>query len=96
MPCRDDYGPCDYTDSQQLDKVTEMLCALCTAIEQYHPDGPIQQDAGAIPGLREWWNEHKRRDEAEKAKIERKRKAEEFKQNALNKLTQEERDALGL
>lgn len=122
MPCQDDYREdCDPEDlkkanekikqqKKQLDEVTAMLYAICEVIERHHPDSPIQQSAGGINGLREWWDKHKKLDEAEQER-KRKRVAEDaikvaiiaakreeraLARAALKKLTPAERKALGL
>ena len=47
-----------------LHKRTEMLCALCGIIEVHFHDTIID----SVPGLREWWESHKKWDEARKKK----------------------------
>ena len=91
----------------KLDGLTRMLCELCAIVEKCHPDGPVNQLAGDIKGLRVWWTEHKRRDEKRKAgealvkaekeaRAEAKRTKDELRQTAISKLTSAERKALGL
>lgn len=60
--------PCTYTGSlegdarlatseanQKLTEVTQMLCALCTHIEENYEDDII----GEVPKTNKWWKEHK-------------------------------------
>lgn len=61
--------------------VAEILCAVCTAAEK---DGLLAEprpNVLAVPGLIEWWQEHKARDE-KKAKLEKKEAAYQRKLKA--------------
>ena len=61
---------------QELDRVTRMLCEVCTQLEQNAP-----RTLAEVPGLADWLEEHKvldqqrRAAEAEKAADEQARKA---------------------
>ena len=90
MPCQDDYPREDLRP--KLDNLAQMLCALCDDLDATQRNSHIVR----IPGLKGWWVEHKRRDGA---RIERERKMElnrGFARSGLDKLTHEEREALGL
>ena len=100
MLCRD-AGPDNYWPiecprcNERADKLTRVACDLARTIEANM--GVIQDTTSALSKeTRDWWREHKeadrRREEAE-AKARRIRKV---KQEALGKLTPEERKALGL
>lgn len=106
MPCSDGGWPAraesyerQSSETQaRLDNVTRLLCELCTHLE----DAKRSDLFASVAGLKGWWEAHKRRD-AERREIERQveeaaaaelRKIELGKQ-ALNKLTNEEREALG-
>ena len=90
---------------KELDKVTRLLCATLREIENNKLKGPVitgklmPEAFLQIEGLEEWWNEHKKWDELRLIREEAKRKEAE-KQNlikaALNKLTDKEKEALGL
>lgn len=91
----------------KLDNLTRMLCDLCTVVEKCHPDGPVNQMAGDVKGLRVWWDTHKKKDEARKArealaKADKERKEQAtydkaaLRQSGIEKLTLAERKALGL
>lgn len=67
-------------DRAALNNVTRMLCALCERSET--------TTIHAVPGLTSWWNLHQANDE--------KRRKRELRERALSKLTQEEKEALGL
>jgi hypothetical protein len=88
MPCRDD----DYDPAREyrarIDRLTDAFCSVCTVIEKAGLDIPA--------GARSVWLAHKKADaariERENAEGERKR----LREDGLKKLTQAERDALGL
>lgn len=111
MPCNDGGWPARAESYERqsgetqakLDNVTRMLCEICTVIEEHHPDSAIQQSAGAINGLRGWWDKHQKLDAKRREKERQLAEAAaaelsrvELAKQALNKLTYEERKALGL
>jgi len=79
-----------------------MLCGICTIldmVETIGQPGIIQ----TVPGVYDWWTQHKLDDEKEKQKEveklkdkEKRRGEEVLKVNALAKLTKKERRLLGL
>lgn len=109
MPCRDG-GP-DINDvripldldivarnkrqQEKIDNLTRMLCSLCSTIGYHvgsHPSEAIVVGCNVlqiekIPGLRKWWTEHQEFDKQRLAKA---------KQSALAKLTDDEKEALGV
>lgn len=98
-------------NKKELDKVTRLLCATLRRLETEHnknlksagysySDLYLPDDyADEIEGLKEWWTEHKKWDELRLIREEAQRKEVE-KQNlikeALSKLTDKEKEALGL
>lgn len=102
MPCRcDDFGPApepvipkkkiphDLGDPT-YDELEAMLCGLCSAIEKHGALRFVDQVDWKEAGVTQkkfysWWKAHKEED--------RKRR---LKETALNKLTYEEKKALGL
>lgn len=114
MPCRDYYPTEDYTgplrtkideQKRRLDNYAKMLCGLCGKIER--TSGISTYTIDSVPGLRDWWEDHKEQDRKrilkereEEIKREAKRNAklekERLKKLALSKLTDEERNALGI
>lgn len=93
MPCNDGMvlgSQPDYETRRRLDHVTSLLCSVLGAWEA---NG---LDINFTPGLAKWWEQHKEVDRQriarEQAEAERQRKAQE----ALSKLTEEERRILGL
>lgn len=47
-------------------------------------------------GLKEWWRKHQEQDAARQAREEHKKRMKKVADRAYNKLTKEEREALGL
>lgn len=90
--------PCTYDDGgayerEQRQKLTQMLCYVCTQYEQ-----GVRWDI-ALNGndvLAAWWVAHKQADERRAAQEAADREAEEYRRRGLAKLTPNERAALGL
>jgi len=89
MPC--ESGP-SYDPSGDLDKVTRILCGVLRKLSDYEISPNKLLDAEG----QEWWQEHQaqdaRREAAERAAQER----EQRRQDALAKLSPEEKSLLGL
>lgn len=98
MPCNDwGSGPgptIDYTREnalkKRLDRVTNLLCGLMTALDAalYDAKGNSHEDDEAVdavdqamrrPALQKWWAEHQAEDR-ERAKVERRNKEIERRQ----------------
>lgn len=98
MPCRDDGAELyeERHENRQLrernDKLAQMLCSLCSFLESNRYTHVFKY----ISGLSEWWAEHKRIDALRMAKEKAEREKVWLKNKALAKLTQEERQVLGL
>lgn len=97
MPCSD--GPWPDRELSELrqrnDKLAQMLCGVCNALEKDIGKGG-RWFIDIVPGLGKWWDEHKKQDAA---RIEREKYEEQqcnLKKSALQKLSLEERKALGL
>lgn len=96
MPCADpDPHRTEREIQARLDKVTRMLCDLCTNLDTLDY-GIAETCRMPINGLSEWWEAHKQRDKIRVIHEENMRKREEVKKTALSKLTWEERQTLGL
>lgn len=101
MPCRDDDVPDnrDHTIAllrTQNDKLAQLLCSLCKALEIYGTDFPHVLKMERAEELSKWWIEHKKRDAARKhAENELQRKARQ-KKELLAKMSDEELELLGL
>jgi len=61
MPCTYD-GP-NPSYKEELDKVTNYLCAMCYWLEEYHNEIWIRALNYDTSGLSEWWAAHKEADE---------------------------------
>jgi hypothetical protein len=91
MPCRtDDYDT--YGElKKEADKIADLLCTLCYDIETLNMVGYKFPKKVKV-----WWDDHKVADEKRRKLEEESRKVAEIKQEALAKLSIEERKALGL
>lgn len=96
MPCRsDDYCESDEEISKlnkKISQLEDMLCSVCTVLDSVNVQVP--------PTAIVWWENHKQMD-AMRKKWEEERKIRELKvkelrNSALEKLTKDERDVLGL
>lgn len=101
MPCLSSQGMGsgeDYEARRKVEKLEAMLCALIrmTGLEAAL-EGADWQNAG-VGGqeLRAWWQEHQQKDAARKERERLAAEAEARREEALAKLTEEERVALGL
>lgn len=95
MPCRYDYGSssdCSQTE-RRLDKVTELLCSLCTKLEKQESFNNILK---TNKSLAIWWEEHQEKDRKEARRKAKELERNKLKTKALSKLTIEERKILGL
>jgi hypothetical protein len=84
----------------RIDNVTRLLCGVMYEVESTDISTELIKN---VSGLSEWWTEHKRmdalREENERKMKEQKRLEKEqkrIKEAALNKLSEEEKRALGL
>ena len=89
--------------NKRLDFVTNLLCGICKVLEKQNRDTSIF----IVPGLTEWWADHKKKDEERKRredlkkrlnaeKIRKQEGMERRKASILKKLSKEERQILGL
>jgi hypothetical protein len=101
MPCRycpDESGSTrvEYRDNPEtkklLDKVTALLCGLLTHMNFKERNIQLAKNSR----LKAWWVEHQKQDKARLERQRNKREHEKTKKNALNKLTDKEKKALGL
>lgn len=108
MPCRsdgyEDYARPSSPRGADREMLESTLCGLFTFLEKnkvpvlnevldnldYKEMGVSRKEVEA------WWREHKREDENRRRREERARKKEELKNQALSKLTNEEKKALGI
>ena len=104
MPCRDD-GPSDSeVVSSQHKRIILLEAFLCGVLrsairirklEEIIKHIDYNEGGFTVEELIKWWENHKKKDEERKAEEARIKKQKELKKKALNKLTEEERRALG-
>lgn len=99
MPCRD-YSSDDWGVSSsapklkaQMDKLARIACKAMEALEK---DGRADFLLLEDDEVRDWWLEHKEADRKERARVAELQRREAVKQEALNKLSDEEKELLGL
>ena len=99
MPCYDGSGP-SYSDTfemQQMKARNDLLARVaCRALTELEDNGIADLLLLRDDETREFWIKHKEFDRARKAEEEKKLRLEELKKTALAKLTNEEREALGI
>lgn len=91
MPCNDGCGPTTY-DIRNAN-AANLLCRLMTKIEK---EGLYRQFVPKDSALEDWWNWHKQEDDKKLAEERSRLQRGKLKAQALNKLTEEEREALGI
>ena len=90
MPCRyDDFGESDRQKQAELDKLTRMLCEVLIFTKDYVSIKFSKE-------TEDWWETHKKLDDARKAEKAKEKIRALIKKNALAKLTKEEKRELGL
>jgi hypothetical protein len=103
MPCRsyeDDYRSGEPTDSWQYkelkannDKLARIACkAMTELVKSGYADFLVLKD----DEVREWWEQHQEADRKAREKEERKQQRTKLRRQALKKLSEEEKIALGL
>lgn len=99
MPCRDyesdtwDYSSENRQLKKQADRLARIACKAMTALsEMGKEDFLLLQD----DEVREWWQAHQEADRKEKARIAEKERRERIKADALARLSDEEKELLGL
>lgn len=106
MPCRDyeiSYNSPSYTETrlkEQCDRLARIACKAMTALEaDGHADFLLLKD----DEVREWWLQHKEADrirqeeEARKrAEAAEKKRLKKLKKELLDRLTEDEKKALGI
>lgn len=96
MPCMSYDDRPDYSDREwktKTDKLARIACkAMTELVEQGKADFLILRD----DEVREWWEQHQEADRKAREKEERKQQKAKLRRQALLKLTEEEKIALGL
>lgn len=86
-----------YGSPKRADEATAMLCEICGSLDEDQTAKVIYD--GRNPEARklaDWWDSHQKDDAARKQREEEKKAKDDIKSRALEKLTPEERNALGL
>lgn len=92
MPCSDG-GPSREEIGRENFRYEILLCSACSALENFNFNFALN------PELDEWWDKHKKVDEARiarelKEKLEREHAVEIAKKKTINQLTKEEKALL--
>ncbi len=99
MPCRhyesDDWGVAR-SAPQVKDELDRMARIACAAMEELVRQGKEDFLVLKNPEVAEWWAAHVKADRAEKARIAEQERRERVKKEALDRLTDEEKELLGL
>lgn len=98
MPCRS-YSEEEERETLQrdADRLAQLLCSTLAHLEDFVFHQGCGQVLQALPqDVREWWAEHKRRDDERKAQEARDAEADRARESAKAKLTPHERALLGL
>lgn len=93
MPCT---GPTPAEELRYYSKInndlTQFLCYVLRSIEPSQRHQILKLN----PSLREWWLEHEKIDRMNRIAETKTKQQKQLRENAIKKLTQEERIALGL
>ena len=105
MPCRDHWDEQESSDraiqdlQKRNDELAQMLCKLCSHVEyirEYPREIPKIDPFHTIKGLGKWWADHQIADRKHREREDERKRKQRIKQQALAKLTNEERLLLGL
>jgi hypothetical protein len=84
-------------DIKRLKKEADKLARIaCRALQELEDNGIEDMLLLKDDETREWWNKHKEADRKARAIIEERERRERVKQEALAKLSEEEREVLGI
>jgi hypothetical protein len=94
MPCSDGGYSYDQYDTIQrrADEATRSACEAITLLQRQHSE----LFAELSVETRAWWNRHQREDQARIEREQEEARRQKAKQDAWNKLTDEERKILGV
>lgn len=95
MPCMDNGYESDNRNyhKDKLDEVTRHLCRIMRLSDAGHSMSII---VAGSRGLRDWWKQHQEEDRMRLEREEEEKTQKALKKRALEKLTPNERKALGL
>ena len=102
MPCRDyesdSWGHADDSGrvgklKEQADRLARIACKAMDALEELEKEDFLLLKDDEV---REWWQQHKEADRKEKARIAEQERKARIKAEALARLSDEEKELLGL
>ena len=97
MPCRDYESDNGYNQREQYKEQCDKLARIaCAAMEELVKHGKADFLVLKNEELRTWWEAHVKADRAERARIAEIERRERVRQEALDRLTDEEKELLGL
>jgi len=97
MPCRDYESDNGYSRAEEYKKQCDKLARIaCAAMEELVKQGKEDFLVLKNPEVAEWWVAHVKADRAEKARVAELERRERIKKEALDRLTDEEKELLGL
>lgn len=96
MPCMD-YESSSSDNSRTLKKQADKLARIaCAALEELERNGIAEVLLLKNDELREWWSAHKEADRRERERLAEIERKERVRQEALDRLSAEEKELLGL
>jgi hypothetical protein len=96
MPCMD-YESSSGDSSRKLKKQADKLARIaCAALEELERNGVAEVLLLKNDELREWWAAHKEADRKERERVAELERRERVRQEALDRLSAEEKELLGL
>ena len=97
MPCRDYESDNGYSRADEYKRQCDKLARIaCAAMEELVRQGKADFLVLKNEEVREWWEAHVKADRAEKARVAEQERRERIKREALDRLTDEEKELLGL
>ena len=97
MPCRDYESDEGYNMKEQYKEQCDKLARIaCAAMEELVKQGKADFLVLKNEEVRNWWEAHVKADKREKARIAEQERRARVKQEALDRLTDEEKELLGL
>ena len=97
MPCRDYESDAGYSQREDYKKQCDKLARIaCKAMEQLERSGRADFILIEDDELREWWAQHKEADRKERARLAEIERKKKVKEEALAKLSDEEKELLGI
>lgn len=97
MPCRDYESDNGYNMKEHYKEQCDRLARIaCAAMEELEKQGKEDFLILKNEEVAQWWAKHKAADRQEKARIAEEERKARVKQQALDRLTDEEKELLGL